>query len=191
MISNFFDTRDPLVLFPKISSPADAVPVTEDESTGSSEENNSEIVPRSKALEVGLAGIAEEVFEPSLLVNSISNGLTQTLLTVVKDCSQHLILGNLEYDLREAFTLSDGGQIYLNYKGDGFREGEYFRQFNNKPVLIIIPGVGCTNKTACIENIVAEAQENGYDVVVINYRGTAGMKLKTPKIYGFNTSNDF
>lgn len=90
-ISNFFDTRDPLVFFPKISTTADGASVNEDESTGNSED----IIPRSKSLELGLSGIINEVYQPSLLVNSICNGLTQTLLTGVKDYSQHLIHGNL------------------------------------------------------------------------------------------------
>jgi len=36
--------------------------------------------------------------------------------------------------------LKDGGEVVIDYMGDTFKEGEYFKQFKN-PVLIIVPGI--------------------------------------------------
>jgi predicted alpha/beta-fold hydrolase len=42
-----------------------------------------------------------------------------------------------------------------------------------------------------VQNLVEVAQQNGYDVAVINFRGYAGLKLKTPKMIGFYDTSNF
>jgi predicted alpha/beta-fold hydrolase len=39
------------------------------------------------------------------------------------------------------------------------------------------------SQTIYVRNIVEFAKNDGYDVVVINYRGMAGINLHTPKLY--------
>lgn len=82
--------------------------------------------------------------------------------------------------------------IYLDLKGDTFREGSYFRSQNSmRPVLFVVPGINMDSTDYDIENLVTVAHDNnGFDVVVINYRGCSGMDLKTPKTSGFYAYTD-
>lgn len=58
------------------------------------------------------------------------------------------------------------------------------------PVLFIIPGLTDESQKGMIVNMVDQAQSEGYDVVVINYRGLAGASLYTPKLYSANNIDD-
>jgi len=96
------------------------------------------------------------------------------MMCPIKEALHHAVFGYLEYDRREEFQLSDGGKIHLDYMGDTFREGEYFKN-SKRPILIIIPGIGQDNENALIENLVRDAHyDNGFDCAVINCRGLGG-----------------
>lgn len=47
----------------------------------------------------------------------------------------------------------------------------------------MVPGLTSTAQSGYIKHVVERAAARGYEVVVINYRGLAGMELKTPKLY--------
>ena len=42
------------------------------------------------------------------------------MLNQFKQLKKEYLIGNYIYDKREKFTFKDGGQIYLDFKGEGF-----------------------------------------------------------------------
>ena len=53
-----------------------------------------------------------------------------------------------------------------------------------RPLLFVVPGLTSTSQSGYIVSTVHQFGEvNGYDVVVINYRGLAGAELETPLLY--------
>jgi predicted alpha/beta-fold hydrolase len=80
------------------------------------------------------------------------------------------LFGAFKYDSREEFTFKDGGKIYIDIKGD-------FSLSENKPLIFVHPGLTSHSQSCIIRSIVTLAHKEGFIVVVINYRGLAGMKL--------------
>ena len=78
-------------------------------------------------------------------------------------------------DHQEIFTFKDGGKILINYYGKGFKQGK-----KEAPLLFLIPGLTSTDETGYIKNTIMAANDKGYDVVLINYRGLGGCELATP-----------
>ena len=67
------------------------------------------------------------------------------------------------------------------------------RSFNlgdQKPLIIISPGITSDQMSYYVRNIVELSCKEGFEVVVINHRGLAGAKLATPKMYCQDSSND-
>lgn len=98
---------------------------------------------------------------------------------------------------QEIFKLSDGGQIALHYSencpdfisehqvpleasrslafAQDFQTGEGSDTKNldseQRPLIVIIPGLMSTIDDHHIHNLITEAQSEGYDWVIFNYRG--------------------
>ena len=142
-------------------------------------------------------------FTPTLFsCHWLCKGNIQTLL----DEARHCLARNVKYSRREAFKLSDGGTIFIDYMGEMFyankeeKDGcEYGLTLNHittteseeeRPVLFVAPGLTSHSQTSYIKQIVLQAQKHGFDVVVINYRGLAGAKLTTDRIYTANSYED-
>ena len=80
---------------------------------------------------------------------------------------------------REVFDLSDGGQLGLDWfpcpNADGSK-GD--KETSTKPLLVIVPGFTGDSTVLYSVSIIRAAHTNGYDCVLINYRGMAGVPLK-------------
>ena len=50
-------------------------------------------------------------------------------------------------------------------------------------MMFVLPGLTSHSQTPYVINMAKDAYKRGYDVCVINYRGLAGAKLVTPKLY--------
>ena len=86
-----------------------------------------ERLQKTDVLMRGLEAIKGQCYRPSLLSMSwIARGNINTLLCPIKESIQNKIHGTMRYDHRELFELSDGGKIYIEYKGKLFekKEGE-------------------------------------------------------------------
>ena len=59
-----------------------------------------------------------------------------------------------------------------------------------KPVMFIMPGLSATGQTGITKNMVTQATKQGYETVVINFRGLADAGLATPKIYNAINPDD-
>ncbi|KAF6202520.1 hypothetical protein GE061_002916 [Apolygus lucorum] len=78
---------------------------------------------------------------------------------------------------REILTLSDGGQICL----------DWMEPIENcppdTPTIIILPGLTGASKADYVRGLVLAAKDEGLRSVVFNQRGIGGIKLKTPRTY--------
>lgn len=80
---------------------------------------------------------------------------------------------------REIFELSDGGNLALDWiLCQETTNNQKTVNSSNKPLLAVIPGVTGDASKLYMISIIQESFKNGYDVVVINYRGLAGVPLK-------------
>jgi predicted alpha/beta-fold hydrolase len=59
-----------------------------------------------------------------------------------------------------------------------------------RPILFVVPGLTSTSQSGYVRGIVSRAVKEGYDVIVINYRGMAGAKLTTDKLFSSNSVDD-
>ena len=50
-------------------------------------------------------------------------------------------------------------------------------------MLFIVPGLTSDHQSGYIKDMVRQARARGYQVVLINYRGLAGVELATPQVY--------
>ena len=162
-----------------------------------------------KSMKKGIDAIKNQVFLPSRWApNWAFGGHGQTIMAEVKHVFRTVVYGEHQYSKRELFTLSDGGKIYLDFEGNNFlkidnqedsldissspssiKETEEIQDITN-PVLFITPGLTDESQKGMVVNMVDQAQSEGYDVVVINYRGLAGASLYTPRLYSANNVED-
>ncbi|CDW77448.1 embryogenesis-associated protein emb8-like [Stylonychia lemnae] len=89
---------------------------------------------------------------------------------------------------RELFTLSDGGTIALDWIVD--HEGGLPKKHSQRPVICMMSGLSGGNDNLYLISLVKEAMRLGYKCVIINYRGTSGVKLTSSKIYWMNQWED-
>jgi predicted alpha/beta-fold hydrolase len=76
------------------------------------------------------------------------------------------------------FELSDGGEVALDWFMCPDKDKTINRETSTKPLLVLIPGLtGDHTKMYMISSIKA-AHKQGYDCVIANYRGLAGVPLK-------------
>jgi predicted alpha/beta-fold hydrolase len=80
---------------------------------------------------------------------------------------------------REVFELSDGGAIALDFfycqNSDGKKSD---KETSKNPLLVIVPGLTGDCTVLYSVSTVKAALQNGYDAVLVNYRGMAGVPLK-------------
>jgi len=74
--------------------------------------------------------------------------------------------------VRELFKYKDGGMIAIDWALD------FPRTDDNKPLLVLMPGLGGDNSFAYIISMAEQAIANGYSVVIIGYRGASGIPLQ-------------
>jgi predicted alpha/beta-fold hydrolase len=140
----------------------------------------------------GIDAIKDSVFRPSLMsFNWLGWGGNIHSFAIKFKQHFRLKMGwNVKYDHEELFTFKDGGQIKLQFKGKGFDKKPKKTTSQGRPFIFIIPGNSSTGYAAYVMNIVEEAELNGFDSVVINKRGLAGVKLTTPKFYSCVSHQD-
>lgn len=82
---------------------------------------------------------------------------------------------------REIFTLSDGGTIALDWVID--HEGGKPKNLSSRPIVCLMSGLSGGNNNLYLYSFMKEATKMGYKCVIINYRGTAGVKITSKKLY--------
>ena len=86
---------------------------------------------------------------------------------------------------REIFVLSDGGTIALDWTVD--HEGGLPTKGSSRPILCLVSGLSGGNDNLYLYSMMKAAMQQGYKCVIINFRGTSGLKLTSSKIYWFNS----
>ncbi|KAJ8680229.1 hypothetical protein QAD02_016016 [Eretmocerus hayati] len=76
---------------------------------------------------------------------------------------------------REMLTLSDGGEVALDWAEENTNSAS--------PVVIILPGLTGASQAEYIKCLVYAGRNFGMRIVIFNYRGMGGVKIKTPKLY--------
>ena len=143
----------------------------------------------------GLRAASDCEFWPSRLsFNSLFGGHMQTILTAPKELAWHLMYGNYEYDKREVFKLSDGGQIHIDYKGEFFKPNSQIKK-RKRGLVVLINGLSAHSQDRRFIPIVDQLYNGidgmeGLDVININYRGLAGAKLTTARMYCVASKED-
>lgn len=79
------------------------------------------------------------------------------------------------YIFREIFTLSDGGEVALDWMEEGCT--------NDSPCVILLPGLTGESQAEYVKCLVISAKQSSLRVVVFNNRGLGGIELKTPRLY--------
>lgn len=79
---------------------------------------------------------------------------------------------------REILSLSDGGEVALDWgmRGDVSMEPE--RGGTTRPVLLILAGITGCSMDNYVQHLVEDGLLEGYRAVVFNQRGNGGIKLK-------------
>ncbi|CAG9796810.1 unnamed protein product [Diatraea saccharalis] len=104
------------------------------------------------------------------------------LQTVVGSIIRTRILSPVQYR-REVLTLSDGGQVALDWalaaeEAAGVTEGG-----DGTGVLLVLPGITGDARADYVRCLVAAAVQLRLRCVVVNYRGLGGLPLTTPRLY--------
>ncbi|XP_050424495.1 phospholipase ABHD3-like isoform X2 [Adelges cooleyi] len=96
---------------------------------------------------------------------------------------RHLFVPSVKYD-RELLNLTDGGQVALDF----LEPNENSK--NGDVTILVLPGFGHSSRTGYARAASLALQKSGFRVVVFNYRGIGGVKLKTPKSYSGSNIED-
>ena len=122
--------------------------------------------------------VISETYRPTIWCYG---GRAQTVITnILKRCAP------IEYR-RELVQLEDGGEIALDWLDNGSEKAE---NPATHPTVLILPGLVATSRQTTILHFVKQFAQNGYRVVVMNDRGTAGVRLKTPKAFCVANTED-
>lgn len=161
-----------------------------------------ELRRKSRTIKEASESLRNCVFRPSLSSwHCLVEGNIQTLASEVKCIVHHAVVGDIVYDKEQIFTLEDGGQILIQFKGKSFEDIDECLKWNDSnpdvfkgvtypPLIFMVPGLTSDGFAGYVQSYVMDFEEAGYDVVVINYRGLAGMKLTTPKLYYSYSTQD-
>ena len=74
----------------------------------------------------------------------------------------------------EVLDLSDGGTMSLHWYEPP--------TVNTNKVVVLLPGLNNDSHTSFIQSAMRHFRSEGFQAVALNYRGLAGLRLKTPKI---------
>lgn len=85
---------------------------------------------------------------------------------------------------KEIFELQDGGEMSINWL--------LSEKLNNPqaPILILLPGLSGDQTSFYSKSMAQAAEDQGFQYVVINYRGMDNVSLKTPKINDAGDTSD-
>ena len=79
---------------------------------------------------------------------------------------------------REILTLSDGGEVALDW-GEGSKSlPDVDMSHRDMPVLLVLPGITGCSWDNYVQHLVEDGLMEGYRPVVFNQRGNGGIKLK-------------
>ncbi|XP_037803868.1 phospholipase ABHD3-like isoform X2 [Penaeus monodon] len=107
--------------------------------------------------------------------------LESRLQTVLASILRYRLLPRVTYR-KEVLQLRDGGQVCLDWL-DGAGGA-------NSPIILILPGLTGSSQSDYIKGLVLTGSKTGARCVVLNYRGTAGIELKTTRTYCAANSDD-
>ncbi|CAH0405541.1 unnamed protein product [Chilo suppressalis] len=112
------------------------------------------------------------------------------LQTVIGSLLRTRLLSPVQYR-REVLTLSDGGQVALDWAiaaedGAGVKEGGK----GGAGVMLVLPGVTGDARADYVRCLVAAAVQLRLRCVVVNYRGLGGLPLTTPRLYSAVSHSD-
>jgi predicted alpha/beta-fold hydrolase len=110
-----------------------------------------------------------------------SNGHMQAIMSVITEICLKFYFP-IRYE-REEYRLSDGGTIALDWAIDEEGGIPSVTEKSKRPILCCFSGVSGGNDNMYLYSMIRAANKRGYKCVVINFRGCAGMKLTSPKIY--------
>jgi len=88
-------------------------------------------------------------------------------------------------------TLSDGGEIALDW---GIKKGTTqlgAPEENSLPVLLILPGLTGSSSGSCAMHLALDGIAAGYRPVVFNQRGNGGMRIKVCVVVSCNQLDDW
>ncbi|XP_034181993.1 abhydrolase domain containing Hydr1 isoform X2 [Osmia lignaria lignaria] len=101
--------------------------------------------------------------------------------TIIASLLRSRILPLINYR-REILTLSDGGEVALDWAEEGCSV--------TSPIVIILPGLTGASQAEYIKCLVSSAKKVGIRCVIFNNRGLGGVELKTPRMYCAANSDD-
>ncbi|XP_076386609.1 abhydrolase domain containing Hydr1 isoform X1 [Megachile rotundata] len=101
--------------------------------------------------------------------------------TIIASLLRSRILPLIHYR-REILTLSDGGEVALDWAEEGCSVAS--------PIVIILPGLTGASQAEYIKCLVSSAKKVGIRCVIFNNRGLGGVELKTPRTYNAANIDD-
>ena len=99
------------------------------------------------------------------------------------------IHSTVRYD-REVFTMRDGGTIALDWIVGKDKRGRVDGELAESSILVILAGLAGERDNGYNFDVIREGLRRGYKIVLISYRGTAGMKLTSGKMYNLMVWED-
>lgn len=82
-----------------------------------------------------------------------------------------LIIDVIFLNFREILTLEDGGQVALDWDHPTKAD-------ENTPIILILPGLTGDSQASYVKKFVISGVDEGFRMVVFNYRGLGGIPLK-------------
>jgi len=100
-------------------------------------------------------------------------------------------IGKKEYR-RELFECSDGGEISLQWliHPEDKLSGKTAGLDSRRPLMLFLPGLSGDHRNLYCTSMANAAIEQGYDFVIMNYRGMDGVPLRTPLVHNAANTND-
>eukprot|EP00931_Biecheleriopsis_adriatica_P106246 TRINITY_DN80731_c0_g1_i1.p1 TRINITY_DN80731_c0_g1~~TRINITY_DN80731_c0_g1_i1.p1 ORF type:complete len:398 (-),score=65.20 TRINITY_DN80731_c0_g1_i1:72-1265(-) len=83
----------------------------------------------------------------------------------------------------EVLTLRDGGTVSLHW-------GEQLRSSSGKGIALLLPGLNNDSRTSFMQSTMRHVQQEGFQAVTLNYRGTGGLELTSPNLGGATSWRD-
>jgi len=100
-----------------------------------------------------LRAVHGSIFKPSLMsFHCCAGGHLHTIMTMGKKWAYDAFC-SYSYDHRELFTLSDGGQVYIVYKGQSFRP-DMVPRVKPRNLVILVNGLTQDSSDRTIQRVV-------------------------------------
>jgi len=124
-------------------------------------------------------------FRPHIL--AINRHMAMVVYIIVETI-QKVITKPVKFEL-EVFTFADGGTAPLNWAIDE-RGGKPSAEGDGQDIMIFLAGLSGGADNLYTMDALMEARRRGFKCVVLGFRGTAGLELKTPKTYSAVSIDD-